>query len=71
MVIVDTFTRYVALNTVAYCAAFYAYTTLHELWLARLGLPKVLVTENGVELMNNETITFCHLYNEIITFCHL
>ena len=34
MVIVDAFTHYVALNPVPHCNAYYAYTTLHEHWIA-------------------------------------
>ena len=63
MVIVDAFTLYVALNPVAHCNAYYAYTTLYEHWIAKFGLPEVLVTDNGTEYINKEIITLCHLYN--------
>ena len=63
MVIVDAFTHYVALNPVAHCNAYYAYTTLYEHWIAKFGLPETLVTDNGTEFNNNEIITLCHLYN--------
>ena len=63
MVIVDAFTHYVALNPVPHCNAYYAYTTLYEHWIAKFGLPEILVTDNGTEFINNEIITFCHLYN--------
>ena len=63
MVIVDAFTHYVALNPVPHCNAYYAYTTLFEHWIAKFGLPEILVTDNGTELINNEIITLCHLYN--------
>ena len=63
MVIVDAFTQYVALNPVPLCNAYYAYTTLYEHWIAKFGLPKILVTDNGIEFINNETITLCRLYN--------
>ena len=63
MVIVDAFTHYVALNQVPHCNAYYAYTTLYEHWIAKFGLPEVLVTDNGTEFINNEIITLCHLYN--------
>ena len=59
MVVVDAFTHYVALNLVP----FYAYTTLYEPWIAKIGLPEILVTDNGTEFINNEIITLCHLYN--------
>ena len=63
MVIVDAFTQYVALNPVPHCNAYYAYTTLYEHWIAKFGLPEILVTDNGTEFINNEIITLCHLYN--------
>ena len=53
MVIVDAFTHYVALNPVPHCNAYYAYTTLHEHWIAKFGLPEILVTDNGTEFFNN------------------
>ena len=63
MVKVDAFLNYVALNPVPPCNAYYAYTTLYEHWIAKIGLPEILVTENGTEFINNEIITLCHLYN--------
>ena len=63
MVIVDAFTHFVALNSVPHCDAYYAYTTLYEHWIANLGLPENLVTDNGTEFINNEIITLCQLYN--------
>ena len=63
MVIVDAITHYVALNPVPHCNAYYAYTTLYEHWIAKFGLPEILVTDNGTEFINNEIITLCHLYN--------
>ena len=63
MVIDDAFTHYVALNPVPHCNAYYAYTTLYEHWIAKFGLPEILVTDNGTEFINNEIITLCHLYN--------
>ena len=63
MVIVDAFTHYVALNPVPHCNAYYAYTTLYEHWIAKFGLPKIQVTDNGTEFIYNEIITECHLYN--------
>ena len=62
LVIVDAITHYVALNPAPHCNAYYAYTTLYEHWIAKFGLPEILVTDNGTELfINNETITLCHL----------
>ena len=63
MVIVDAFTHYVALNPVPHCNAYYAYTTHYELWIAKFGLPEILVTDNGTKFINNEIITLCHIYN--------
>ena len=63
MVIVDAFTHYVALNPVPHCNAYYAYTTHYEQWIAKFGLPEILVTDNGTEFINNEIITLCHLHN--------
>ena len=61
MVIVDAFTQYVVLNPVPHCNAYYAFTTLYEHWIAKFGLPEILVTDNGTEFINNEIITLCHL----------
>ena len=57
MVIVDAFTHYVALNPVPHYDAYYTYTTLYEHWIAKFGLPEILVTDNDSEFINNETIT--------------
>ena len=63
MVIFVAFTHYVAFNPVPHGNAYYAYTTLYEHWIAKLGLSEILVTYNGTEFINNEIITLCHLYN--------
>ena len=63
MVIVDAFTHYVALNPVPLFNAYYAYRTLYEHWIAKFGLPEILVTDNGTEFINNKIIRQCHLYN--------
>ena len=63
MVIVDACTHYVALNPVPHCNAYYAYTKLYEHWIAKFGLLKILVTDNGTEFINIEIITLSHLYN--------
>ena len=47
MVIVGAFTHYVALNPVPHCNGYYAYTTLYDHWIAKFGLPELLVTDNG------------------------
>ena len=60
MVIVDAFIHYVALNPLPHCHAYYAYTILYEHWIAKFGLPEILVTDNGTEFINNEIITLCH-----------
>ena len=51
MITVDAFTHYVAVNPVPHCNAFYAYTTFYEHWIAKLGLPEIPVTENGLEFI--------------------
>ena len=63
MVIVDAFTYYVALKPPPHCNAYHAYTTLYEHWIAKFGLPEILVTDIGTEFFNNEIIILCHLYN--------
>ena len=63
MVIFDAFTHYLAFNPVPHCNAYYAYTTLLEHLIAKLGLPEILVAENGTEFINNEIITLCRLDN--------
>ena len=63
MIVIDAITHYVALNPVPHCNAYYAYTTLYEHWIAKFGLPEILVSENGNDFINNEIITLCHLYN--------
>ena len=63
MVKVDTFTHNVALNPVPHCNAYYAYTTLYEHWIAKVGVIEILVIDNGTEFINNEFITLCHLFN--------
>ena len=55
IVIADAFTHYVALNPVPHCNAYYAYTTLNEHWIAKFGLPEILVTDNGTKLQQVKT----------------
>ena len=63
MVIVDKHTHCVALNPEPHCNAYYAYTTLFEHWIAKFGLPEILVTDNGTGFINNGIITLSRLYN--------
>ena len=63
MLIVYAFTHYVALNPVPPCNVYHSYTTLYEHWIAKFGLPEILVTDNSTEFINNEIIILCHLYN--------
>ena len=63
MVKVDAFKHYVALNPLPHCIAYYAYTTFYPHWIAKFGLPEILVTDIGTEFKNNEIITLCQLYN--------
>ena len=41
----------------------YAYITLYEHWIAKFGLPDILVTTNGPQTNKNRTIILCHLYH--------
>ena len=61
MVIADAFPLYEALKPVTHCNAYYAYKTLYEHWIAKFGLPEILDTDNGIEFINNEIFTLCHL----------
>ena len=63
MVKVDALTHYVALKPVPHCIAYYAHTTLYEHWIAKFGIPEILVTDNETEFINNEIITLCHPFN--------
>ena len=67
MFIVDAFTHYVALNPVPHCNAYYAFTTLYENWIAKFGLPEILVTDNGTEFINKEIITLFNFQDSQIT----
>ena len=64
MVIVDAFTHYVALNPVPPCNAYYANTTLYEHWIAKFGLPEILVTDN---VQNSLTMKLSHYVTYIIS----
>ena len=66
MVIVDAVTHYVALNPVPRSNICYAYTTLYEHWIAKFGLPEILVRDSATEFVSNEILTLCHLYNNKI-----
>ena len=61
MVIVDAFSLYVEFIPVPHCNACYADTTLYGHWIAKFGLPELLVTDNGTEFINNGILTLCHL----------
>ena len=50
MVVVDAFTHYVALNPVPHCNAYYAYTTLYELWIAKFVYPKAWLQTMALSL---------------------
>ena len=62
IVIVNEIAQYVALTPVITGNAYFACTKLHEPWIAKFGLPEILVTDNGTEFINNELITLFHLY---------
>ena len=57
MVIVAEITHYVALNLAPQCNVYYAYTTVYEHWIAKIGLPENFAIENGTELINNEIVS--------------
>ena len=61
MVTIYAFTQYVAHNRIPQSNAYYAHTTLYEHWIAKFGLPEILVTVNGTEFINI-VIMICHLY---------
>ena len=50
MVTVHAFSHYLALNHAPHCNEYYAYSTLYEHWIAKFGLPEILVTDNRTEL---------------------
>ena len=62
MVIVDVFTHYVALNPVPHYDACCACTRLYKHWIAKIGLPEILVTDNGTDFLNDDIIPLCHSY---------
>ena len=53
MVIIDAFKHYVALHSVSHCKACYAHKNFYEHWIAKVGLPEILCTDNGTEFINN------------------
>ena len=63
MGIVVALTDYLAVNPVPYCKAYYAYTTLYEYWVVKLGLLNTLATDKGTEFNNYDFITLYLLYN--------
>ena len=71
MVIVDAFTHYVALNPVPQCNAYYAYTTLYEHWIAKFGLPEILVTDNGTEFKKKKSSHYPTYITSNINHVHL
>ena len=54
MLIVDALTHYVALIPVLHCNTYYTYETLYKHLITKFGLPEILVTDNGTEIMNNK-----------------
>ena len=67
MVIDDDFTHYIAFNPVPHCNAFYAYTALHEYWIALFGLSEILVTDIGtnfIKKFHKRNLYISHFYNK-------
>ena len=62
-VIVDAFTHYVVLYPSPKNDAANALTVLFELWIAKLGIPDILVTDNGNEYTNVVYTYYCRTYN--------
>ena len=71
MIFFDIFTHYVAFNPVPHCNAYYSYTTLYEHWIAKFGFPELLVTDNGIEFINNEMINYATYIILNINHVHL
>ena len=68
MVIVDEFTHYVTLNPVPHCNAYDVYTTLLcEHWIAKFGLPEILVTDNGTEFISIKKSLHYAIYTKLDT----
>ena len=63
MVVVAEFTHYVALNPAPHYNTYYAYATLYEHWIAKIGPPENFAIENGTELINNEIVSHFIILN--------
>ena len=62
-VIVDAFKHYLVLHPSPKIDAPNALTVLFDHWIVILGIPNVLVTDNGDEYLNGEFTYFCRTYN--------
>ena len=62
MVVVDALTH-VTLNHVPHCNPYYKYSTFYEHWIAKFGLPEILVADNGTEFISKEKVLLCQIYN--------
>ena len=63
IVLLNAFEQKLALNPASHSNAYYAYTSLHEHWVSKLGLSETFVTDNGTEFIKNESINFRHVPN--------
>ena len=62
-VIVDAFTHYVVLHPSHKKDATNALTVLFDHWIAELGIPDNLITDDGNEYINGEFTHLCRTYN--------
>ena len=53
MVVVDALTH-LTLNLTPHCNPYYKITTFYEHWIAKFGLPEILITDNGTEFINKK-----------------
>ena len=62
-VIVDAFTHFLVLQPSNKNDANKALNDLFDRWIAKFGIPDILVTDNGNEYINGEFTHFCRTYN--------
>ena len=62
MVVVDALTH-LTLNLTPHCNPYYKITTFYEHWIAKFGLPEILITDNGTEFINKKKVMLSQFYN--------
>ena len=62
-VIVDAFAHYVITNPAPKINSKYAIQTLLHHWIVKFGPPKILVTDQGTEYINQDMTHFCQVFN--------